>query len=122
MMRTALFSAAYAAMLPMLANCGIVPIDVHQPPEADFPELVVVTHVVPQQVMLEQCAATNRTGPLACASVDLDTLMCTIWYSADVPPTSEIVEHEQLHCKGYDHVGESTIRDLWQKFKQKKTP
>lgn len=121
MIRTALCCAAYSALLPMLASCGIIPIDIHRPPPTDFPKLVVAIHVVSQQTMLGRCVTPIARAPLACAAVDFNTMTCNIWYSVDVPPTKEIDEHERLHCKGYDHIGESTIRDLWQKYKQKQT-
>jgi hypothetical protein len=28
-----------------------------------------------------------------------------------------MLEHEQAHCRGYDHPGESTMRDAWARWK-----
>jgi hypothetical protein len=30
-----------------------------------------------------------------------------------------LAHHERLHCYGFDHVGESTMRDLWENYKSR---
>jgi hypothetical protein len=40
---------------------------------------------------------------------------CDIWLSESFAPRS-IVEHERLHCRGYDHVGATTMRDFLARY------
>lgn len=71
-----------------------------------WPELEIVEHHVPAQAMLERCRKYVGFGsvPLACAEFNLVVLRCDIWLNESfAPPT--VVEHERLHCRGYDHVG-----------------
>ena len=50
--------------------------------------------------------------PVACAQFDFVNRRCYVWYNADDPPSAATIEHERLHCQGYDHTGETTLRDL----------
>ncbi len=93
-------------------------IDMHTLPPVDFPKLSIVVHQVSHTEMLERCQDA-LWKPLACAETNFKNMVCDIWYSDDVPPTKAIIDHEELHCKGYDHVGESSIRDAWEKYKQR---
>ena len=98
-----------AALLTLLASaCGTV-ID-HKRVEG-WPALEIVESFVPNAQMRERCMKYTGFGmsPAACAEFDLSAGKCTIWYSADFPPSKLIVEHERLHCRGYDHIGESTM-------------
>ena len=72
-----------------------------------WPELTVREHYVPHHVMRDKCAKYVPFGmsPDACMEFDLHAGTCDIWYSADFPPGPGVVEHERLHCRGYDHVG-----------------
>ena len=55
------------------------------------------------------CADTF--APLACAHVDLCTLTCTTYYQSGMY-LQFIRDHEDGHCNGSDHVGETTFADL----------
>lgn len=81
---------------------------------AGWPQLAVYEHYVPHAQMRERCARYVGFGslPVACAQFRLAERRCDIWYSADFPPSRDIIEHERLHCAGYDHVGETKLRDL----------
>ncbi|HUF81352.1 MAG TPA: hypothetical protein VMN03_09475 [Burkholderiales bacterium] len=81
---------------------------------AGWPQLEVIETYVPHAQMLERCVRYTAFGmsPAACAEFNLGAGKCTIWYSADFPPSKLIVEHERLHCRGYDHIGESTMAQL----------
>jgi hypothetical protein len=84
----------------LLAGCTTVD---HGYRDARFDSLVTVERHVSEREMRERCA--KYTGPLmspmACAEWDFAAGTCTIWFSADFPPTPAVVEHERLHCKGY---------------------
>lgn len=93
----------------------ITPIDTDRAPPIDFPQLNIVVHEVSHKEMLTVCEGTQTT--LACAFTHFGTGTCDIWYSKYAPPTKKVVIHEELHCKGYDHPGESRIRDAWEYYK-----
>ena len=91
-----------------------------------WPALKVVEHRVPHHVMRDRCSRYVGFGhaPEACAEFDFDTKRCDIWYSADFPPQSFIVEHERQHCLGYEHAGEHHMRAVLRAYEaaQKNTP
>jgi hypothetical protein len=78
---------------------------------AGWPELEIVEHYVPHAEMRERCSKYVAFGssPEACAEFDLANAKCHIWYSRDFPPPRFIVEHERLHCAGYDHAGSNAM-------------
>lgn len=81
---------------------------------AGWPALHVVEHRVPHAEMRDRCApyAPPFAAPEACAEFHLARGECHIWLSADFPPQAWIIEHERLHCAGYDHIGSSVMHDL----------
>jgi hypothetical protein len=76
-----------------------------------WPELEIVEHYVPHAQMRDKCAPYVGFGmsPEACAEFDLVNRKCHLWFSGDFPPQKFIVEHERLHCAGYDHVGSTSM-------------
>lgn len=95
---------------------GCATID-HQP-VAGWPELRMVEHYVPAEEMSARCRKYVGFGsvPLACAEFDLAARRCDMWFNEGFAPRA-IVEHERLHCRGYDHVGATTMRDLLARYK-----
>ena len=79
-----------------------------------WPQLTVVEHYVPHHVMRDRCVKYTPFGssPEACAEFNLAELRCDLWFSADFPPPKAFIEHERMHCQGYDHVGETNMRDF----------
>jgi hypothetical protein len=102
--------ASLVLMAMVLTACTIVG---HQR-VAGWPELAVVEHHVPEAEMRSRCAKYVAFGmsPQACAEFNFALRRCDIWFSADFPPTRSMVEHERLHCQGYDHLGMSTMAEL----------
>ena len=92
----------------LLAGCTTI--EKHERVEG-WPKLQIVEHYVPNSVMRDKCAPYVGFGmsPEACAEFNLYTRTCHIWFSADFPPPRFIVEHERMHCAGYDHVGSSNM-------------
>jgi hypothetical protein len=82
-----------------------------------WPELQIVEHHVPAPAMLERCRKYAGFGsvPLACAEFNLVARRCDIWLSEGFA-LSAIVEHERLHCRGYDHVGATNMRDFLARY------
>jgi len=93
----------FAILAALLAGCSAMG---HQRVEG-WPALEIVEHYVPHTEMRDRCAPYVGFGmsPEACAQFDLAAGKCHIWFSAEFPPQRFIVEHERLHCAGYDHVG-----------------
>ena len=81
---------------------------------AGWPQLTVYEHYVPHHVMRDRCVKYTAFGasPEACAEFNLAERRCDLWFSADFPPPKAYIEHERLHCAGYDHVGETNMRDF----------
>ena len=82
----------------------------HQKVEG-WPELQVVEHRVPADEMLARCRKYAGFGglPLACAEFNLAARRCDIWLNQSFAP-QPLVEHERLHCAGYDHVGSTNMQ------------
>lgn len=104
----------FAAALLLAAGCTSV---AHERVEG-WPELRVAEHYVPMHDMLERCRKYVPWGmtPLACAEFNLAFGTCDIWLSESFAPKA-VVEHERLHCRGYDHVGETAMRDFLAKYR-----
>ena len=104
------FLANLASLAVLVSGCTMIG---HER-VAGWPELQIVEHYVPHAEMRERCAKYTGFGmsPEACAEFDFASRRCLLWFSADFPPQPWIVEHERLHCQGYDHVGMSTLREL----------
>jgi len=103
--------AAIAILFPLfLGACTIIG---HQKVEG-WPRLKVVEHYVPHHVMRDRCVKYTPWGssPEACAEFNLAERRCDLWFSADFPPPKAFIEHERLHCAGYDHVGSTNMRDF----------
>ena len=84
----------------------------------DWPQLAVHEHYVPHHVMRDRCVKYTSWGmsPEACAEFNLVERRCDIWFSADFPPPKAFIEHERLHCAGYDHTGETNMRAFLQGY------
>jgi hypothetical protein len=104
--------AALAALLPACST-----IDSHEK-IAGWPELRIVEHFVPDAAMRTRCAKYVPFGlmPEACAEFYFDRGECHIWYSADFRPQPYVMEHERLHCEGFDHPGGSSLREALARY------
>lgn len=74
-----------------------------------WPELRVVEHYVSHAQMHEHCKPYDG-APLACAVFLFDAGECHLWFTEK--PAQWIVEHERLHCKGHDHVGDTDMTKM----------
>jgi hypothetical protein len=80
-----------------------------------WPRLQVVEHYVAHAEMRGRCAryvARFGANPRACAEFNFSAARCDIWYSAELGPQPELIEHERLHCAGYDHPGEDAMKGM----------
>jgi len=99
-----------AVLAAILAGCSSID---HRRVEG-WPGLEIVEHHVPHAEMRDRCSRYVGFGmsPEACAEFDLPGRKCHIWYSADFPPQRLLIQHERLHCAGYDHVGSTGMKRL----------
>ncbi len=111
-------------LLPLLlAGCVAVPtatIDLSQKPPADWPTLEVKLQQSPQQQFDVICGKSPLpfvVHRISCAQVDFSQGKCWILVRAGETLEPYWEEHERQHCAGYDHHGESTLRDSWAKYK-----
>lgn len=103
-------------ILAIFLIAGCTTIDSHSRIDG-WPELKTTAHYLPHKEMREICTqyAPPLMSPEACTVVDLCKLTCDMFYSRDFPPPQYIIEHEELHCQGYEHPGDTTLRDLLQR-------
>lgn len=98
----------------LLAGCGAL----NEYPVEGWPTLTVVEHHVAESAMRERCSRYVSMGmtPMACAEVDLHAARCDIWYGSGTPP-AYVVEHERMHCQGYDHAGSTTMEEMLRRYR-----
>jgi hypothetical protein len=116
--RAALWALYIAAAVTVLMGCTTI--DMQRTPPVDFPSLAVRIHAVDGGAVIRACYKYVALGwkllgaiPEGCAEVDFEESTCTIYLRGDYP-SKRVLDHELLHCRGYDHPGESSIRDAWE--------
>ena len=91
-------------------------IDWDRKPPADFPHLKIIERLVDHKEVLFQCG-TKQDSVIGCAIPNYDWMNCTIYIDKHTDVRRAEI-HENAHCRGYDHHGESQIRDGWEKWKK----
>jgi hypothetical protein len=101
------------ALLALLAGCSVMG---HEP-VANWPALQIIEHRVSQEAMVARCSRYVGFGmsPLGCAEFDFNLSRCHVWLTGASP--NFVLQHERLHCAGYDHIGSTNMRDLLTKVK-----
>lgn len=76
--------------------------------------MAVVEEKVSFDEVQEQCRRFVGWGqwPMACAVFYFQSARCHIFYAFDWA-----LEHERMHCLGYDHPGDTSMREALQRFK-----
>ena len=96
--------------LLLLSGCATI----GGPAPDDFPVLNVQVVKVDEEGIRRHCKARPWNwligGTLGCAEVDFRKRICTIYTMSEM---DWVMAHEKEHCLGRDHLGETTIRDLW---------
>lgn len=90
-------------------------IDTSRAPPNDWPQLKVVVVKTDSAEVQRQCYATTAFVVAGCTTANFLKATCYIYLSTD---NAAVIEHEKMHCLGYDHPGESTMRDWWEKWKR----
>ena len=103
-------SASVVFLAMVLSACTIVGYE----KVLGWPQMETVAHYVPSQEMRSRCSPYVGFGmlPEACAEFNFAANRCDIWFSADFPPPASVVEHEKLHCQGYDHIGQRIMAEM----------
>lgn len=78
----------------------------------DWPALDVRFYIVPAEQVQAVCPPFTR----GCAIPLFKRRECMVVLSED---GEMLKHHERLHCYGFDHIGESTMRDLWTTHKNR---
>ena len=112
---------AAAVLIPALIVTACTAIDLHNEPPADWPKLTVGVHKLGFWEMQSYCGTSGLmflvTQSMACAVINFNDMTCTIYYAADDETGAMAIEHEEMHCKGHDHIGSSHLRDAWSEWK-----
>jgi len=98
------------ALVAVFLCTGCTMIDYAKAPPADWPELKVDVYRTTFWDTQRLCGGNLLFPTPACAAVDFKGRRCTIITSTD---DERVMEHERAHCRGYDHVGETTLADVW---------
>lgn len=109
--------------LALLSGCATL-IDEHQPPPKDWPDLMILDNVVSGWEVQKRCyqylsLPFKLIGGLAmaCAQVNFEERTCNIYRAEDA--SANIIEHEQMHCRGLSHPGDTWAEDAlrnWQAY------
>lgn len=112
--RIARMRRSLAALVALLGACASID---HEKVEG-WPQLHVAEHYVSAAEMVERCRRYVGFGslPLACAEFNLAAGRCDIWLNRSFAPQA-VREHERMHCRGYDHVGATNMRELLARHK-----
>lgn len=91
-------------------------IDYNTKPPKDWPDLTIRVHTVTKEQILQAC---NKVVPFpqACASINFYFKTCDV-YVPEGAARDFFIRHELAHCNGYDHVGETALRDAWEVWKK----
>lgn len=112
----------FIAVMVWLSGCTAI--NVHQEPPKDWPKLLVSIQKVGFWEMQTLCggnplmAALGLKNYFGCAWIQFDTNTCVVYYSSDDEHGKLVIEHELMHCEGYDHIGSSSFADGWEEWKK----
>lgn len=100
------------ALAVLVAGCATI--DRHDPPPADFPVLRIVHHY-------GRIPADCSWDSIGCAVTDFCARRCDVYLAVR---WAWVREHEELHCKGYDHPlpDWQPIRSAWENYKANEGP
>ena len=118
-------ASSILALGTVLSACSTL--DLFNPPDTDFPKLEVREHayqdhydtVIACRAIYQKYKMSPPFGLVACAEWSFDKNTCDIYYEKG---DEYFRQHELGHCKGYDHPGDTTIRDEWNLYRKQREP
>jgi hypothetical protein len=118
-------AGALALSLALLAGCTSIGKD---PAPGDWPQLAVIEKRMDIFPLMRQCYAATPVWmkllggvTVACATVNLSEMSCTMYVHTDAGPGDPNYEHELAHCTGKDHATDATLARLWANWKRAMT-
>jgi len=101
----------YLLVLLVSACANARDIDAGRAPPADWPQLEESIVPTTRAEVMRRCPKAAKYRPAGCALIYFAPRQCVILDAgADLA-------HERMHCRGYDHYGESAVHDAWERYK-----
>jgi len=100
----------------LVAGCAVTAIDHESGPPEDWPALAVTVHERAPEFDTACKVSSHAMPVLGCTVANFERRTCNIYlrFSADA-----VLDHERLHCLGYDHAGEAGLRTAWARYKER---
>ncbi len=115
-------AGALALSLALLAGCTTIGKD---PAPGDWPKLAVIEKRMDIFPLMRHCYSATPVWlkllggiTVACATVNLADMTCTMYVHTDAGPGDPNYEHELAHCTGQDHATDATLAALWANWKR----
>lgn len=94
----------------LVSGCAGMPIDSHTPPPTNWPKLDIQEIRVSDGEVRRVCG----TFAQACALISFTQGWCRVILRFDAPKS--VIEHEYLHCRGFDHIGSDNLKNAFLKW------
>ena len=104
-----------SVLIGLLLIVGCAANDYTRLPPADFPALQITT-IQDDEAVSNLCPQSLLAQSFACATLFFDRLECRV--VLPTYPPDWVRGHETDHCRGYDHIGDTTLRDAWEAHKK----
>ena len=111
------------AITAVLLTGACTMIDTQRAAPDDWPRLALYEHHVPVGELWRQCypamglwAKLILATPEGCYKLSFDRMRCDMYFFKGYED-SRVTQHEQEHCAGMDHPGDSTLHNAWTKWK-----
>jgi len=104
--------------LLLLVGCATSTIDLDRQPPPDWPKLAVRYYDASPSEFDSWCSKSTLARHVdSCVVVRFATNECFVLARHGQKLSDEVDKHEREHCAGYDHPGDSTMRNLWERYK-----
>ena len=118
-------TGALALTLAMTAGCTAIG---SRPAPGDWPKLTIIENRMAMWPLMRHCYAATPVWlkllggvAVACATVNLAEMTCTLSVHTDSGPGDPNYEHERAHCTGQDHATDASLAELWANWKRAMT-
>lgn len=108
----------YLLLALLCASAHASEIDWNKPPPADWPTLTQKVLYVSAYDFETYCKP-DEPNVGGCAIPYFDLNLCMIYVRDDLQFYLALLTHEEGHCDGKDHYGESAMADKWAVWKRR---